>query len=578
VRTIIISLAALVSIMAGTVPCAMAGWQLNGIPTGAPANNQFTPSVNPNGSGAVSILWREEEPGGSMVFGGGLTGHGESTWLIGMTGPTGTWYFPGPGTTASDGAGGEIAVWNVHSSGNWDIVAQRIDSNGNRLWGPDGAFVCAASGNQENPRLIADGAGGAICVWDDRRSDPSGDIYVQRMNASGSMLWTGDGVAACVDGSPQSLGSLLSDNAGGVVLAWDDARSPSVDIYVQRIDGSGNVLWAANGASFVTTSANEHFGQMVASGTNGAIITWVVATPAPLTFPPPWPPAPTDHYEVYTRRLDFGGSPDWPGSVLVCTADGSRFAKAAVSDGAGGTIIALYDNRYGNTDVFLARIDSFGNRVWSAGGVPLCTAAGEQLEPAMVGDGAGGAIVTWSDHRGGPAADIYAGHVDALGNPLWMADGLPVCTAAGNQSNPDIAPDGAGGVVIAWEDTRSGNSLVFAQRLNAATSEWGDSGLTGVGNTPAIPGLIVLQNYPNPFGSTTDLEIDLHEAAELSIDVYDVAGRRVNDLELGRVAAGWKRIPFAGRDHDGRPLASGVYFYRVKAAGQTITRKMVIAR
>jgi hypothetical protein len=41
---------------------------------------------------------------------------------------------------------------------------------------------------------------------------------------------------------------------------------------------------------------------------------------------------------------------------------------------------------------------------------------------------------------------------------------------------------------------------------------------------------------------------------------------------------GWQRVRFAGRDERGRPLASGVYFARVSAAGATITRKMVIAR
>jgi hypothetical protein len=64
----------------------------------------------------------------------------------------------------------------------------------------------------------------------------------------------------------------------------------------------------------------------------------------------------------------------------------------------------------------------------------------------------------------------------------------------------------------------------------------------------------------------------------VTIDVFDVAGRRVRALEVKGAKAGWNRVPFAGRDDRDRPLASGVYFYRVKAAGATITKKMVIAR
>jgi hypothetical protein len=554
----------------------MAGWQLNGIPPGASPNNQFTPALVPTGNGSVAILWREDQPAGSTVLGSELSGLGVLTWAQQpVLGTSGTFVWDGPGTTASDGAGGEISVGNVHTSGNWDIVAQRIDIHGNQLWGPDGVLVCAAVGDQVNPKVIADGVGGAICVWDDRRNGPLGDIYAQRMNASGTMLWTNNGVAACADPAAQALGSCLSDNAGGVVLAWDDGRNGNTDIYVQRISGSGTVLWAPNGNPFVVTPANEMFGQIVASGINGAIVTWVIAT----SLSPTWPPNMGDHYDVYTRRLDFGGIPDWPANVPVCIADGSRLPRAAVSDGAGGTIIALYDNRYGNTDLFLSRIDRFGNRTWGAGGIPLCTTVGEQLEPCMAADGAGGVIAAWSDQRGRTGADIYAGHVDALGNALWTPNGIPVCTALNNQSNPDMVADEVGGVVIAWEDSRNGNSLVFAQRLDAATGEWGNPNATGVGDTPAIPdGLIVRQNYPNPFGLSTDVAIELPEASDVSIEVYDVGGRRVNALALGSVAAGWRQVRVPGRDHDGRALASGVYFYRVSALGKTITRKMVIAR
>ena len=64
----------------------------------------------------------------------------------------------------------------------------------------------------------------------------------------------------------------------------------------------------------------------------------------------------------------------------------------------------------------------------------------------------------------------------------------------------------------------------------------------------------------------------------MSVEIYDVAGRRVNRFELKGAGAGWKSVPFDGRDANGAPLASGVYFYRVTAAGRTVTNKMVIAR
>jgi hypothetical protein len=60
--------------------------------------------------------------------------------------------------------------------------------------------------------------------------------------------------------------------------------------------------------------------------------------------------------------------------------------------------------------------------------------------------------------------------------------------------------------------------------------------------------------------------------------VFDVAGRRVAARSLGSKPAGWQSISIDAVGDDRRPLASGVYFYRITAAGQTQTRKMVIAR
>ena len=81
--------------------------------------------------------------------------------------------------------------------------------------------------------------------------------------------------------------------------------------------------------------------------------------------------------------------------------------------------------------------------------VPLCTATGDQTTPQIVSDGAGGAIVTWWDSRKGTDYDIYAQRISAAGTPLWTAGGVPLCTATGNQLVPVIAPDGAGGAVVA---------------------------------------------------------------------------------------------------------------------------------
>jgi len=61
-------------------------------------------------------------------------------------------------------------------------------------------------------------------------------------------------------------------------------------------------------------------------------------------------------------------------------------------------------------------------------------------------------------------------------------------------------------------------------------------------------------------------------------DPLDAAGHRMRAIDLGSVGAGMSRLNFDGRDDAGKPLTTGVYFYRVHASGETITRKIVIVR
>jgi hypothetical protein len=109
---------------------------------------------------------------------------------------------------------------------------------------------------------------------------------------------------------------------------------------------------------------------------------------------------------------------------------------------------------------------AFAHALWLNAGNPICVATGDQRHPVIVGDGAGGAIIAWSDKRSS-SADIYAQHITASGSiaPGWPTDGIAVAPSEGDQSWPMIASDGAGGAIITWLDYRSGRYGVYAQRV-----------------------------------------------------------------------------------------------------------------
>src|SRR5436190_1171899 len=161
----------------------------------------------------------------------------------------------------------------------------------------------------------------------------------------------------------------------------------------------------------------------------------------------------------------------WPHSpvtnVPVCTAAGGQQSPTIVSDGAGGAIVSWFDSRSGTGyDIYAQHVLASGavDGAWPADGRALCTAADDQPSPTIVSDGAGGAIVTWHDLRDGFTTDIYAQHVLASGavDGAWPADGRALCTAANYQAAPTIVSDGAGGAIVTWSDARSGIYDIYA--------------------------------------------------------------------------------------------------------------------
>jgi FlgD Ig-like domain len=89
--------------------------------------------------------------------------------------------------------------------------------------------------------------------------------------------------------------------------------------------------------------------------------------------------------------------------------------------------------------------------------------------------------------------------------------------------------------------------------------------VTAVEGDPAPPPARALA-APNPFGSSTVFRFTLPAAQETDVAAYDASGRLVRRLHHGVLEAGEHRLGWDGRDESGRPVASGIYFLRVRSA------------
>ncbi|MFQ6009174.1 MAG: FlgD immunoglobulin-like domain containing protein, partial [Candidatus Zixiibacteriota bacterium] len=86
------------------------------------------------------------------------------------------------------------------------------------------------------------------------------------------------------------------------------------------------------------------------------------------------------------------------------------------------------------------------------------------------------------------------------------------------------------------------------------------------------------QNYPNPFNPETRIEFTLPRASHVTIEIYNILGRKVKTLVNQRLSAGNKAVTWDGTDDDGSLVSSGVYLYRIKAGDFVEAKKMVLLK
>lgn len=381
----------------------------------------------------------------------------------------------------SDGSGGAIIAWDDDRANtfNNDIYAQKVDASGTVQWAIDGVAICTATGYQTDIFVISDGSGGAIIVWNDPRNGFSNkDIYAQRINSNGSVLWTSNGIAVCSEANSQSVTDVISDEAGGAVIVWEDGRSGSFnDIYAQRIDGNGNLLWNSAGVVISDAVNAQSLARLVSDGNGGAIIAFnndvgSVGNP---------------ELTIYAQKINDSGIVQWTtNGIEVCSPGPNQFSNITpkiCSDGNGGAIIAWDDERSGSDlDVYAQRINSAGVIQWTVNGVAISNASGV-LEGgvSITSDNSGGAILTWlDDSNGSGSSHIFAQRINSSGVKQWLTLGVSVFGV--NNASPfdlQIISDGASGAIISWTDNTSLSDYnLFSQKISSAgIKQWTNDGV-----------------------------------------------------------------------------------------------------
>jgi hypothetical protein len=402
------------------------------------AGQQF-PVVVPDGAGGAIIAWQDgrSEASGLDIFAQHVLGSGvvDPAWPANgraLCTATGDQDVP---AIVADGTGGAIVTWmDGRNAGTIvDIFAQHVLASGaiDPLWPADGVALCDAPAPQSFPRIASDGAGGAIVTWNDfRPSATSIDIYVQHVLSTGVVdpAWPANGLGLCLAPGPQVNATIVSDDAHGAIVSWEDPRDGVNRIYAQRVLGSGVIAagWPVNGRAVSDGSFDQLEPILAADGANGAILTWRDLRNG------------TNHNPFAQHVLASGVvDPAWPveGRALS-TSSGEEVAASIVADGGGGAIIAWEEDSF-----------VFAHHVLSSGGLdPAFPVNGRfvrllldfEHDPDLVRSGGHDAIVAWSDAGSSQDFDIYAQLVPTQ-TTVGVGDGMTASRVSFATPNPNPA-------------------------------------------------------------------------------------------------------------------------------------------
>ena len=247
----------------------------------------------------------------------------------------------------SDGAHGAIVTWYDARTGANHVFAQHVLASGavDPAWPVNGRGVSDGALTEEFPRLVPDGAGGAIVTWQ-ARSNGILAIFAQHLVAGGvtDPAWPAGGRPLGIPQSDQTGPAIASDGAGGAVLSWME----NLDILAQHVLSSGALdpTYPAAGRAVCRLPSQQRDPVLVATGGGGAIVTWTDTRIDPATT------------DIFALQVLAAGTVDVPPAA---EAPGIVFSRPSPNPASGPLALRFTLRR--EAHVRLAVFDAGGRRV-----------------------------------------------------------------------------------------------------------------------------------------------------------------------------------------------------------------------
>jgi hypothetical protein len=291
----------------------------------------------------------------------------------------------------SDKEGGAILVWKAVGD-NLEIVAQKIDANGNISWDNEGKIITQHAFLNPGTVCVSDGAGGAIITWAEFQNSGK-NIIAQRLDRAGNLLWGDKGKLL---GEYITGYQVVTDGEGGAIAVFETTWNLSAI----NISSYGQVKWGGVDYNILTGGNKVSAPQVITDGHGGIFLIWaeVYALNSP---------------KLYAQRLDNTGTPVWEKPSTIAKVQGFQFKPQLIPDNSGGFIIAWKNYDPNNSYVFMQRVDVAGKTLWGKNGRNITRLFRPEKEFSICSSGSGTILVTEQGY--GAERGLYIYGIDDYG-------------------------------------------------------------------------------------------------------------------------------------------------------------------
>ena len=525
-------------------------WGPDGVSLSTAADMQPNPRITQTTDGYYIIAWpslstpskiamQKLDAAGNKLYGT------DPLYFISGTSEQYTYPIPIPGVAGSyiigfEGTTGTFPGLTVH------LYAQKFSSAGVPQWGSSPVTISNAGGFPfyEYTNLIPDGNYGVVFVWyDDRDMNNIYSTFVQRVDSTGGVLFTPNGVevSSLVSNHHLNPDAVINPSTFEIYTFWIEQNNTQslAGISGQKLSSAGSKLWGSNGMTFksMDSSTDLHMSAQYEDGSSYVYYLEYIGA--------------TQNNLAKAFSVDGNGNFNWAGNIVTFSgvvSSKSRLVSDIFNNGV--SVLAWSDGRQDAGGIYAQNIQVNGT---FGGVVPV------ELISFSAKLNADEIILEWqtATETNNSGFEIERAKYDE-----WERIGF--VPGYGTTTEP---------ITYSFVDDNIGSGVI-RYRLKQIDFD----GTFNYSNTIEVEIISPLnyqlyQNYPNPFNPSTIISYEIPVGSNVTLKIYDILGNEVSILVNEYKTAGTYNVEFDAID-----LPTGIYLYKLNAGDFAEMRKMILMK